>query len=356
MIRWLNKKRSGPIGVDLGSRSVKLVQLDGERTRLLDAARWDMPSGDVPEPGSEAHSRELADAIRRAYSDRNFHGRNAVLCLGQRDLFLQNIRVPKTGVGDLSQFVHQEAAGRLPFSVAEAEIRFIEAGDVRQGETTFREVILIACHRPLLEAKLQTVERAGLHPVAVDVEPLALLRAYSRQYRRDEDRNERAMFVHVGYSNTVVVIAQGADVLFAKYLELGGCHMDEEVARHLDMRSGEAAALRRHNGDRRSDQQDPEIARSVAEAIRPVIERLANELSLCIRYHSVTFRGQPLARLALGGGEATPSLVEQFDRRLNLKCELGDPLRTFQSAPQESRRTQWDVATGLALWETSDPS
>ena len=33
----------------------------------------------------------------------------------------------------------------------------------------------------------------------------------------------------------------------------------------------DAAALRRHNGDRRADQRDPEVTRTIAEATRPVL-------------------------------------------------------------------------------------
>jgi type IV pilus assembly protein PilM len=80
-----------------------------------------------------------------------------------------------------------------------------------------------------------------------------------------------------------------------------------------------------------------------------VVEKLAAEVSLCIRYHNVTFRGQALKRLVLGGGEASPALLEVFSSRLDLKCELGDPWRTFEPVAIAGRRCQWDVAVGLAL-------
>jgi type IV pilus assembly protein PilM len=115
------------------------------------------------------------------------------------------------------------------------------------------------------------------------------------------------------------------------------------------MNSAEAATLRRHNGDRRSDQQDSEVARSVAEAVRGVIDRLAQELSLCMRYYSVTFRGQPLARLVLSGGEASPTFCDWLQPRIDLNCELGEPLRSFEPQPTQGRKAQWDVAAGLAL-------
>ena len=86
-----------------------------------------------------------------------------------------------------------------------------------------------------------------------------------------------------------------------------------------------------------------------AKSLRPVVEKLAAEFSLCLRYHNVTFRGQALKRLVLGGGEASPALLEVFSSRLDLKCELGDPWRTFDPVAIPGRRCQWDVAVGLAL-------
>jgi type IV pilus assembly protein PilM len=347
MIRKLQARRAGPIGVDLGSRCVKLMQFNADRTRVIEASRWDL-SGDMAAP-DEARLLELQAALRQAREGRNYRGRDAVICLGTPELYVQNVRVVKTLGGELDKLVRQEANGRVPFPPAETEIQFVEAGDVRQGETTKREVIVFACHRPPLEKLLEAVSEAGLRPVAVDAEPNALLRCYVKQFRRDEDQQARAMFAHIGASSTVVVIAKGPDALFIKYIDVGGRQLDEAVARHLDMSLPEASTLRRHNGDRRVEQQDPDVARTVTEATRPVVEKLAGELAMCSRYHSVTFRGQPLARIVLSGGEATSSLVETIGPRLDAKCELGDPLRSYEIAAQTGRKGQWDIAAGLAL-------
>src|SRR5207237_724351 len=149
-----------------------------------------------------------------------------------------------------------------------------------------------------------------------------LLRSYVQQFRRGIDKDQRAMYVRLGYANSTVVITQGMQASLIKYIPLGGLHLDEALARHLKISVDEAATLRRHNGDRRADQQDPEIARSIQEATRPVVERLVNELALCIRYHRVAFRGQSLVRLIFGGVEAASSLVERIGARLDAKCEL----------------------------------
>jgi type IV pilus assembly protein PilM len=350
MLRILKNRAAGPIGVDVGSRSVKLLQFNSDRTRVIDAARRELPP---LENDLAQRCASLTEAISAARDGRSFRGREAVVCLGARELFVQNVRLPKAAPGEMTKLVHQEAANRLPFPHAEAEVRFLEAADVRQGDAIKRELILMACHRPVLQQFLAAIEAAGLKPIAVDVEPLALLRCYGWQSRRDEDRQQRAMFVHVGAGSTAVVIARGGEPLFIKYIEIGGHHFDLAVAKHLKMDLPAAASLRRHNGDRRADQQDPEITRSVQEGTRPVLEKLAGELSMCVRYHSVTFRGQPIMRVVVGGGEAASTLAEELGARLDLKCELGDPLRNFELAIQTGRRGQWDLAVGMALRERS---
>ncbi len=347
MISWLPQRRNTPIGVDLGTRSVKLVQFSADYKQLIDASRWDLNV----EEGKDASTEELVKAIGYARAGRKFRGRNAVLCLSDRHLFTQNLRIATGDPSEMDRLVLREAAGRLPFPAGEAELQYLEAADIRQGDSVMREVIVMACHRPVLEQCLAVLEQAGLRPVAVDVEPVALQRGAVRQFRRGNDREERTMSVHIGHSRTVIVIAQAEKILFIKYIELGGRQMDESVARHLHMTVPEAAALRKHNGDRRSDQQDPVVAQSVQEALRPIIDRMCAELSMCIRYHSVTFRGQPLVRLLLGGGEASQPLLDELAQRINLKCQLSEPLRGFTAPVEMGRNGQWDVATGLALRE-----
>ena len=351
MIR-LVKKRCGPIGIDLGSHTIRLLQLTGDHTRIVDAVRWDLPE-EARDEDPKIRVPAVADAMQQALSCRDFRGREAVLCLGSRELFVQNIRVPKSPDGDISSVVQQEAAGRLPYDIAETDIRFIETADIRHGGTMRREVIILACHRPILDHTLDIVTQAGLRPVAVDVEPVALMRCHVSQFRREEDRTQRAMFVHIGATSTVVVIAAGEEILFIKYLDIGGRQFDEAVARHLGMDLAAASMLRRHNGDRRAEQQDADVAKGVSQAVRPVIDRLANELLSCIRYHSVTFRGAPLSRTVLGGAEATDYLIEQLTNNHDIPCQVAQPLRDLKSDIETGRDVQWDVVAGLALKEIS---
>ena len=242
--------------------------------------------------------------------------------------------------------------GALPYSREEAEIRYLDADTIRQGDCIRREVILMACHKPVVERIIHVAERAGLQLVAVDPEPLALMRSYSKQLRRDEDHKRRIMYVNVGASNTLVVIACGMEAVFIKYLDIGGRLLDEAVSKHLKLSPADAASLRSRNCDGRAEQSDGEVARGITESIRPILDRLVHELSLCMRYYSVTFRSESLQECLIGGGEANEALVEWLGARLDLPCELGNPLCNVDKSPPCERVAQWDVATGLALRES----
>ena len=106
---------------------------------------------------------------------------------------------------------------------------------------------------------VHVAERAGLQPVAIEPEPSAMLRSYFRQFRRDEDQKRRMIFVNVGASNTLVVIACGTEAVFVKYLDIGGRQFDEAVSKHLKLPLADAATLRSRNDNRRAEQRDAEV-------------------------------------------------------------------------------------------------
>jgi len=352
MFSILSTKRAGPIGIDIGSRSVKLVQLSSDRTRLQDISRWDFPAA-CGDDETGLQKQRLVECIRQAREGRSFRGREAVVCLTDEQLFLQNLRLPKASTVPVQDQIRTEIASRMPFPLEESEVRHIETADVRQGEDVLKEVLVLAAQKSAIEQVLTTVEAAGLRPLALDVEPAALARSYASQFRRDEDQQQRSLLVQIGFGRTIVVVAQNDHLMFVKYVKVGGKDFDQAVAGHLGTTLLDAANLRRQSADRRAEQQDPEIIRTVTEAIRTPLKRLLDEVAMCVRYHSVTFRGQSLARAILSGGEATAVLASEFEQRLNVPTSVSDPLRAFPTDLDVGRRGQWDVALGLSLREVN---
>ncbi|MGY8771459.1 MAG: hypothetical protein ACKVH8_23850, partial [Pirellulales bacterium] len=86
-----------PIGLDIGTRSIKLVQLNSDYSKVHESARWDLSvDKDLPsDVFDEAMSLALSDALTKAKQGRRFRGNDVVVCLNQQDLCLQNIKIER---------------------------------------------------------------------------------------------------------------------------------------------------------------------------------------------------------------------------------------------------------------------
>src|SRR5438045_7899881 len=67
------------------------------------------------------------------------------------------------------------------------------------------------------------------------------------------------------------------------------------------------------------------VRQAVHDAIRSTVEELAREIALCLRYYSVTFRGQRPGKLRLLGGEAGDAQLLSI-----LAGALPVPVETFR--------------------------
>jgi type IV pilus assembly protein PilM len=347
----LTKKRVLPIGLYLGPRTATLVQLTGGPGHLQVHA---MAQGELPVNETaplEQQDRDVAAAVRKLIADHKFRGRLVVSCLGSQELFVQNVRVPKLPPGELEKVVRWEAEERLPYPVAEAELRHLLAGEVRQDANLKQEVILLACHQGVIKRHIALLELAGPVPTAIDVEPCALMRCLASADALAAADSRRA-YIHFGDKSTTVIFAEGEQILFLKFISGGSYHLDLAVARNLNIPLREAAKMRSVVNAAPALDKNDEVHRSIIEAVRGPLETTCGEVELCLRYHKVTFRGKPIEKIVVTGDEACPWLEAYLTSRFGTPCEIGKSFTRLQGpipASQRGRPGVWATAMGLAL-------
>ena len=102
------------------------------------------------------------------------------------------------------------------------------------------------------------------------------------------------------------------------------------------------------------DANDP-IRKAANDATRSAIEELSKEISKCLRYYAVSFRGEPPTQIRLIGGEASdPQLLAILNKRLTVPVELARPLLNLDAtrmkpADKTAASSTWGMALGLAL-------
>jgi type IV pilus assembly protein PilM len=362
------------------------VRERGDTIDVTAAARIDSPTPQIPHPAPESKPAAKAPAkarasdsqtmdftvdptlveqIRASISAGRFSGRNCVVSLARHDVCVQSIRLPKMPDEELRQTAKWEASQRFGFDRAAMEVDFIRTGAALQGENR-EEVILIAAPHATIHARVEPLLSAGLRPIHVEPGFASLARAFSRQVRRESDRDQVRAVVEVGESGSTVMILRGDQIAFCKPFHICGRDFNKAVAEHLQLDEAAASELRAariasslHPQQSSEAVSDASTHRAVFEAVRPLFGELMKEVMLCLRYYGVTFRGHPPQRIILTGGAGQePRLGEMMATacKTEVVCDaaspiLGDLTHGIQRALNRTPGPGacWAVAAGAAL-------
>jgi type IV pilus assembly protein PilM len=308
-----------------------------------------------------------------------FTGRHVVAALPRQLVHVKNLRLPMIPAEEIAGAVEFEARNVFSFDTDQAYVRFLHAGEVRQGSDVKQEVIVLAAKHDDVDRFLEQLHRCDVVVESLDFEPSAIYRGVERFIRRREDENEVHVLVDVGFRRSQVVIGRGRDITFVKPIDIGGQQITDAVSRKLGITLHEASALRRRLSDPQSgvvasattspdskpidapttpSKRDP-VRQAVYDATRGIMEELGREIALCLRYCSVTFRGQRANRVKLIGGEASDAdLLAALQTVLPIPAEAGRPLHSIDTSrmkPTDRRGTmsEWAVAVGLGLKKTT---
>jgi len=373
----LRNRSLRPIGLDIGHSSVKMIQLamNGGQISVIAAGKTLIDAG--IDGDSQARRAAVISAVKRMLADGSFRGRDVVSCLPNDGLKITSLRLGETGTEEIEQSLKKEVVQRFGLNPDKDAMDYMVAGDVQQGEEIKNELILFAADNETIKSHIQMLEESGLRPVAIDMVPCALFRIFERSLRRQEDRERTLVFVDVGSRWTVVVFGRGGEISFVKQIPIGGEKFNQEIATRLGIKTGEAQMLRdklRTEKGVRISQSGPVAQASdgngqildaatrqvIVDAISAVAEELAREISLCLRYYTVTFRGKRVERAIFTGGEAYENiLLNVLRRQLTVEIEVAQPLRGFDLSSEgahvnfdSDRRgllCEWAVAVGLSL-------
>ena len=244
MLHSLLGNKTSPIALDIGRDGIKMLQMRrvGATIRVGACGRWQFP----PEtPEDPAQRRELTvAAVRDLLRRQGFQGRRVVSALSCDQAQVKNVRIAQTPGMDLDQAVWQEAHARFNFDLAPDRLRYINAGQIRQGGEMRHEIIMFAVRPETIQAHLADLRAMKLLAEYIDMEPVALFRGFERFLQRTSDETAVSVLVDIGRGATRVVVGRGRKIIFIKSLDIGGQKLNDAVAGHLGISPAEAAELR----------------------------------------------------------------------------------------------------------------
>lgn len=387
------RSNHAPILADFGSSGVKLLQVDGGDKPVATAAAF-IPFPDALRSQSvEKRFDLLAAELPGVLKTWGFRGSRVVVSPFSQHMLVQHIGVPATEADNAQGFIRMQIAIALACDPSTLVVRSHDVCETNRDGQPKMEAIAFAMSRPDVMRYVELFKRSKIDVVGVHGEIAALVHAFDHLNRRESDAQMVSMYLDLGYGATKVAVCHGPQLVFAKSVSIGGRTFDARIAEARKISVTEARVLRiaeglggarvaaRPTGDpgaglallraavtaaesTGSTAAPPAPAGaldSIGQQTAEIVEHLADELSMCVRYHDALFPGRRIERVVFLGGESRDlGLCQSLAAALRLPAKSGDPLSRLIHAGTSlpglpdpgAPHPGWGVACGLATCPT----
>ncbi|HEX8246573.1 MAG TPA: type IV pilus assembly protein PilM [Pyrinomonadaceae bacterium] len=343
-------KKKSVAGLDVGSSSVKVVELEGKMNslNLVSLGFENLPDNTIVD-GQIMELNTVSDVIQNVCNDHQIKAAQVVTGVSGHSVIVKNIVLPPMSRDELEESIDWHAEEHIPYDLADVSLDYHITAENAEATT----VLIAACKRERIDNLKQVIQFAGKQPVVIDVDTFALQNCYEVNYQPAE--TEVVTLLNIGASTMNVNIVQGNRSLFTRDITVGGSQFTDVLQRSLGLSYQQAEAVKRGV---------PDAAQGVEEkAIEPlmdnVMEMVAMEIQKTFDFYRATSEdgGVPVQKILIsGGGSKLAGLPEDLSTRLELPVEVLDPFRQIKV---DARKFDPDylseimpemaVAVGLAL-------
>jgi type IV pilus assembly protein PilM len=337
------------VGLDIGSSSVKAVELSGRKGSLqLVSLGFEHLQQDVIVDGQIMELNNVSNVIQEIFKDHQITSDRVAAGVSGHSVILKNIVVPPMSKEELDESIDWHAEEHIPFDIADVSLDYQITGKTPEALM----VLMAACKRDKINNLKQAIQLAGKQPVVIDVDTFALQNCYEVNYRPAAD--QVVALLNIGASTMNINILNGTRSVFTRDVTVGGNQFTAVLQRELGLSFEQAEAVKRGM---------PLPAEIEPRAIEPIMENVTEMLALEIQktmdfYRATSEDSNPVVQKILisGGSSKLPNLAGYLSQRFEIPVEVLDPFRQIKV---DARRFDPDylsdvipemaVAVGLAL-------
>jgi len=344
------KNRKSLVGLDVGSSSVKAVELQGKpgSLTLVNLAVENL-STDAIVDGQIMELNDVSTAISNIFATHSIRTDRVAAGVGGSSVIVKNIIVPQMSEAELEESIEWHAEEHIPFDVADVALDYQIVGSSPDA----LQVLMAACKRDRVANLKQAIQLAGKQPMVIDVDAFALQNCYEVNY--EPQAADVVALLNIGASTTNINIVQGTQSVFTRDVSVGGNAYSIVLQKEFGLTFEQAEATKR-TGMLPEHMQNQDIAL----VMEPVSEMLAHEIGKTFDFYRATADDGTNASvgkiLVSGGGSKVRGLSEYLAERFEITVEVFNPFRKIKV---DERRFDPDlvrdyvpemaIAVGLAL-------
>ncbi|MGZ5435406.1 MAG: type IV pilus assembly protein PilM [Pyrinomonadaceae bacterium] len=337
------------VGVDIGSSSVKAVELQGRGKDLqLLSLGFEALESDSVVDGQIIELNAVSNAISSIFNEHKIKTTQVAAGVNGHSVIVKNIVLPQMSDGELQESFAWHAEEHIPFDISDVNLDYHVMD--RSGDAI--HVLMAACKRDKVANLKQTIQLAGKQPTIIDVDAFALQNCYELNY--DPQPGQVVALLNIGASTTNINILNGVRSVFTRDATFGGNQYTSLLQKELGLTFDQAESVKR-------GMPLPEGAevRDVGPIMDTVSDILALEIQKTMDFYRATVEDGDSAVqkiLVSGGGSKLTGLADFLARRFEVSVEMFDPFRKIKVDargfdPDYMREIvpEMAIAVGLAL-------
>lgn len=359
-------KKSQLIGLDIGSHSIKLVEINQSKKGMIlkNFGVIGLPKDAIVE-GTIKEMEVVASVIKNLCKNLKVKNKNVATSISGFSVIVKKISISQRGESELDSSIHEEAEQYIPFDISDVNLdyeilKLKEAGMGDEGATegpkkgtALMDVLLVAAKKDIIEDYESLIQLAGLNPVIMDVDAFALQNAFEAS---SGDVSGCYAIINVGAEELGINAVKDGVSIFTRDSSYGGSQITEAIMSRFNVSFEEAEKIKL--GGTKVDKERG----ALEEIFTTVVSGWVQEIKRALDFLSTTYPDESIDKILVSGGayripgflkyleQETGISVEELNPFANLQIneKVFDPRYLSYMAPQAG------VAVGLALRSAGD--
>jgi type IV pilus assembly protein PilM len=354
------KTKNSVLGVDVGSASIKVVQLRKSKGRAILETYGEISLG--PYAGTQIGrstklpAQKIAEALVDVIKEANVSTLNSAVSIPMKSSMVSIIKIPQMPEKQIAQVVPMEARKYVPVPISEVSIDWfvIPKAEGEQSQTMtdksgkkvpMMEVLAVAIHNDVLNDFSRLVSESKLQTSFFEVEMFSTIRSVVEA----EDNKVPVLIFDMGASATKLYVVERGIVRESHIISKGSQDITLNISKSLNVTVEYAEKLKRNFGNNQTDQ-DQKIAEIIDITLAPIFGQTnATVLNFGRRTNRIVSK-----MVLVGGGCLLNGIVERASKKVGIPVVPGDPFsRTKAPAFLETILKEtglaFSTAAGLAL-------
>jgi type IV pilus assembly protein PilM len=344
-----SKEVKSVLGVDIGTSSIKIVQLKREHGRVILETYGAIALG--PYGGLEIGratslpAEKVAEALKDVIREANVSTNDAAISIPYTSSLISIIKLPSSVEKQLAQVVPIEARKYIPVPINEVMLDWFVVGKSEPDEKSPGEkieVLLVAIHNDTIAKFRSIATEAALSAAFLEIEVFSATRASL------EHGIAPVAVVDMGAATTKFYVVERGLIRESHIISQGSQDLTLAASRSLNITVAQAEERKRRFGLAQGS--PPELRRSLELTLTPLLSALSR---IIVSYEQRT--NQSLGSIVMTGGGATLKGFKEFAKdKIQAEIQLADPFAKTQ-APAfletilREAGPEFSVAVGLAL-------